>query len=247
MEQSGINIGGGAFPPTRWSLVLNTRNEDSDSAKRALEDICRLYWDPLYSFIRRSGFGREDAQDLVQEFLSRVLERGLLDDISAEKGKLRSWLLALLKPFLNDRRKFDHRLKRGGGIQIVSFDLDDADQRYSEQSVEQLTPEKLFQRRWAISILSQALVTLGEDYEKKNQSALFAELHPHLQWQGDGDCTYAKSAERLGMKEGAIKVAVHRLRQRYRAVLRQEVANTLGPEEDVDAEIRHIFSIFAES
>jgi RNA polymerase sigma-70 factor (ECF subfamily) len=211
-----------------------------------LEDICRLYWDPLYAFIRRSGFGREDAEDLVQEFLSRVIERGLLDDVSAEKGKLRSWLLALLKPFLNDRRKHDRRLKRGGGAKIVSIDSEDADRRYGEQPVENMTAEDLFERRWAVSVLAEALVSLGNEYAQRGRAELFNEIRPHLQWQGDGDRAYAQSAEHLGMTEGAVKVAVHRLRRRYREVLRREVAETLGPGEDVDAEIRHLFTLFAQ-
>jgi RNA polymerase sigma-70 factor (ECF subfamily) len=225
-------------------LVLQVQ-ADEGASRRALEDLCRLYWDPLYAFVRRSGFGREDAEDLVQEFLARVLERRLLDHISAEKGKLRSWLLALLKPFLNDRRKHDRRLKRGGAAQVVSIDAAEAERRYNEQPVQTMRPDALFERRWGISVLAHALSTLGEEYAQLGRGELFAEIRVHLQWQGDGDRSYAKSAVCLGMRVGAIKVAVHRLRRRYAEVLRREVAETLGPDEDVDAEIRYLFTLFS--
>ncbi len=236
---------GAAFPATRWSLVLEAQDAGEPVAQRALEDLCQLYWDPLYAFIRRSGFGREDAQDLVQEFLTWIIDHGMLDSVSADKGKLRSWLLALLKPFLNDRRKYDRRVKRGGRVQIVSIDADDADRRFAEQPVGDLTPEDVFEHRWAVTVLSQAFASLKCEYESTDRSALFVELCVHLQWQGDGDRTYAQSAKALGMTEGAVKVAVHRLRKRYRDVLRREVAETLAEGENVDDEIRYLFSIFA--
>jgi RNA polymerase sigma factor (sigma-70 family) len=233
------------FVTTHWSVVLAAGETWNPNADRALEDLCRTYWYPLYAFLRRRGCGADDAQDLTQAFLLNLLERKSLRLVAPAKGKFRSFLLAALEHFLSNERARAHRLKRGGGQELLSLDLASAETRYTGEPADPSTPEKVYERHWALALLKQTLDHLCRDYESAGKGELFE----HLQGSLTGDKTllpYVELAPRLGMTEGAIKVAVHRLRQRYRELLREEIAQTVASPAEIDDEIRYLFTALGE-
>jgi RNA polymerase sigma-70 factor (ECF subfamily) len=203
--------------------------------------LCQVDWYPLYAFVRRRGHSPHDAQDLTQEFLVRLLEKDYLGDVDRAKGRFRSFLLTALKHFLSKEWARAKALKRGGSHRIVSFDGLSAEDRYLREPADDATPERFFEQRWALTLLDRALTRLHEEYDAAGKSALFEQLQGCL--TGDRELLpYVQLAARLDMSEGAVKVAVHRLRQRYRGVLRDEIAQTVADPAEIEDEIRHLFS-----
>ena len=229
------------FKTTHWTVVLDARRDDSTQAQAALAKLCQVYWPPLYAYVRRSGHAPEDAKDLTQEFFARLLEKDYLKAVHQEKGKFRSFLLLVLKRFLANQRDHANCQKRGGGQEIISLDEQDTEQRYLSEPADGMTPEKDFERRWAMALLEQVLIRLQEEFNAAGKSDLFRELEVFISGEKTQH-SYAEIAARLGMSEGAVRVSVHRLRRRYRELLRLEVANTVDTPEAVDAEIRQLFT-----
>jgi RNA polymerase sigma-70 factor (ECF subfamily) len=231
------------FAPTRWTLVLAARAPDqrvgTGPAADALAELCRIYWYPLYAYVRRCGHPTQEAEDLTQEFFARLLAKNYLADVDRRKGKFRSFLLASLKHFLANEWDRAHAQKRGGRRVIVP--LDAAETRYNLEPAHDLTPEKLFERQWVIAVLEEVMARLKQEFDIAGKAHLFQALKPFL--AGDeASRTYAQLAAGLGMTEGAVKVAVHRMRRRYRELLRQEIAGTVASPEEVADEIRHLLS-----
>ena len=231
------------FCTTHWSVVLTAREEGSPRAAAALEALCRTYWYPLYAYVRRHGHEPWDAQDLTQEFFAQLLERNFLKAVQQERGKFRWFLLCTMQRFLAREWNRAHAAKRGGGCNFISLD-ETAEGRYRLEIADDATPEKLFDRSWAITLLEQARQTLQREYEESGRGAIFAQLKVFL--SGDrAPLSHAEAGSALGMNEGAVKVAVHRLRQRYRECLRDQIAQTVLTPADVDEEIRHLFAVFS--
>jgi RNA polymerase sigma-70 factor (ECF subfamily) len=221
-------------------MVLEAGRHSSPQAKEALATLCRVYWYPLYVFIRRQGRGAQEAQDLTQEFFVGLLEKEFLADVDREKGRFRSFLLAACKHFLSNQRDRAQAKKRGGGREFISIDLDHAENRYRLEPADDFTPEKLFQRRWAVTLLEQVLEALRNESVRMGKGDQFDHLKGFL--TGDkGLSSHRETAEKLGMSEGAVKVAVHRLRKRYRQLLREEIARTLNAGDSIEDEIRELF------
>jgi RNA polymerase sigma-70 factor (ECF subfamily) len=205
----------------------------------ALAALCQAYWFPLYAFIRRQGTPPQDAEDLTQGFFAHLLSKEALSGVGREKGRFRTFLLASLKHFLADARDRARAQKRGGGQMPVSLDGCAAEERYAMEPLDELSPDRLFDRRWALAAIEQALARLAAEYAAGGKGALFAELKPLLT-SGGGARSYAEIGALFGMSEGAVKVAAHRLRQRYRAALRAEIAETVESDSEIDAELRHL-------
>ena len=204
--QDPSSAGGGRFMTTHWSLVLAAADADDARGREALAKLCQVYWYPLYAFVRRQGHGPHDAQDLTQEFFTRLLEKDYLGDVDRAKGKFRSFLLAALKHFLSKEWARAKTLKRGGGQTLVPLDALLAEDRYRREPEDNATPERLFERRWALTLLDQVLTRLSEEYDMTGKRAMFEQLQGCL--TGDSDLLpYAELAARLGMTEGAVKVA----------------------------------------
>ncbi len=236
--------GGGVFATTNWTVVLSAKGSTAPGQAAALEQLCQTYWYPLYAYVRRRGYSHEDAQDLIQGFFAQLLDRRSFGRVSPDKGKFRSFLLASLGYFLADDRDRNRARKRGGGQPIISIEAQEAEDRYRLEPVEQNTPEKLFERRWALAILEHVLKRLEMEYAASGKSALFQELQPFL--LGDkSHGTYQESAVKLGSTEGAIKMAVSRLRQRYRELFREIIAQTVADPSEIEEEFSHLFSVIA--
>lgn len=235
----------GSFHTTRWSLVFQAGQKDSPQQQAALAALCQAYWYPLYAFVRRGGKPPADAEDLTQQFFARLLERNFLDRADRNKGRFRSFLLAAMKHFLADEHDRATAQKRGGGRSVVSLDASAAEERYRLEPVDRLTPERLFARRWALTVLEQTLARLRREYESAGKGALFDRLKAGLTGQSDA-AGYAAVAAALGSTEGAIKVAAHRLRQRYRALLRAEIAATVSSDDEVEDEIGELLLALGE-
>ena len=214
---------------------------DSPQAHQALETLCRNYWYPLYAYVRRQGHSAHDAQDLTQAFFARLLEKNYLADVQREKGRFRSFLLASLKHFLANEWDREQALKRGGGKRLIALDEDSAESRYKLEPKDDLSADKIYERRWALTLLDQVLAKLRGEFEKDGKLEQFETLKQYLS-AGRTSVSYAQAADKLGMNEGAIKVAVHRLRKRYRELLRAEIAQTVATASEVEAEIRYLFA-----
>lgn len=227
------------FMTTRWSVVLAAGRQSSPDARRALESLCEAYWYPLYAFARRRGQRPDEARDLTQEFFARVLEKEYLSAADRERGRFRSFLLTVFKRFLANEHQRELAQKRGGGQQIVSIDIDDGERRLSREPADNWTAEQEFERQWALTLLEQVLGRLRDDYHAKGKGELFERLKTCLTIEDDQDSYGTISAE-LNMTAGAVKVAAHRLRQRYRDLIRQEVASTVENEDDADDELGHL-------
>jgi DNA-directed RNA polymerase specialized sigma24 family protein len=241
MDNDASSAGHGRFMTTHWSLVLAAGSSEDADRREALARLCQGYWYPLYAFVRRQGHGPHDAQDLTQEFFSRLLEKDYLGDVDRSKGKFRSFLLVALKHFLSKEWAHAKTLKRGGGRSPVSLDALGAETRYRREPTDNVTPETVFNQRWALALLDCVLTRLSEEYQATGRRATFEQLQGCL--TGDKHSPpYAALAVKLGTTEGAVKVAVHRLRQRYRAVLREEIAQTVADPAEIDDEIRELFS-----
>jgi len=233
------------FATTHWTTVLAAGDSASPDSREALEKLCRSYWFPLYAFVRRQGQPPEDAKDLVQGFLLYLLERHVIDKARPELGRFRSFLLGCLKNYLAQQRDLSRAEKRGGDRQFLSLDAAEAESRLRTEPAHEVTPETLFDQKWGVTVLAQALKSVETEYARSGQTSVFQRLHPFLQ----GDCerlAYREAAEGLGMAEPAVRMAVTRLRRRYRDALRSVVAETVSDPKDIDAELRYLIQIQAQ-
>ena len=228
------------FLTTRWSLVLAAGAERPDSAS-ALSELCETYWYPLYAYVRRRGYSADDAQDLTQSFFARLLEKNAVGVADPSRGRFRAFLLGSLKHFLANEWNRARAQKRGGGQLVLSIDYRAADQRFGDDPPDDLTPESAFERSWALEVLDHALERLDDQYRRRGKQRIFAELRDTLV-AGASPPSYKEVAERLSMTEGAVKVAVHRLRQGFREALRREIAQTVEGADELDAELRDLIA-----
>jgi len=235
---------GDVFATTHWTVVLAAREGSSQQADMALEELCRSYWYPLYVFVRRQTPTREDAEDLTQAFFARFLQKNYLAAISSERGRFRAFLLAALKHFLANEWDRANRQKRGGGATLVSLDWQDADTRYQIDPPDNLSPDKLYDRAWAVTMLEKVIARLRDENTNEGKAGLFGQLKPFLM-VGKSAIPYAQVADSLKLTEGAVRVAVHRLRVRYRELLRDEVRQTISDPAQVEEEMRTLFIAFA--
>jgi RNA polymerase sigma-70 factor (ECF subfamily) len=229
------------FATTRWSLVLAARGRPSPEARAALADLCHVYWYPLYAFVRRQGHTPDEAQDLTQEFFVRLLDRDFFAPVDRAKGRFRSFLLAACKHFLANEHDRARAQKRGGGRAVLSLDFGDAEGRYRLEPADALTPERAFERQWALTLLDQVLARLKAEFIEAGKGPLFERLKGFL--AGDRSVgPYERVAAELDMTEGALKVAVHRLRRRYRELLQEEIGRTVSDPNEARDEIADLFA-----
>jgi RNA polymerase sigma factor (sigma-70 family) len=229
------------FNTTHWSVVLAARGESAD-ARAALEKLCRLYWYPLYAFVRRQGHSPEDVEDLIQGFFARLLERKDLETVQRERGRFRSYLLVSLKHFLINEQYRARTEKRGGGQALIPLDEVQAEKKFALEPVDKSTPEKIFERRWALALLDKVLEQLRKEYETTDRLGLFESLRWFLSDE-PAEQSQAQIGAKLGLSPGAVKQAVRRLRLRYRELLREEVAHTVATAADIDDEVRHLVAV----
>lgn len=230
------------FTTTHWSVVLEAGRDESPKAREALGTVCRAYWYPLYAYVRRKGYEAEEAQDLTQEFFARLIARNYLSVADRHKGKFRSFLLGSLEHFLAREWSKARAQKRGGGQLIHSLDAMDGERRYLQEPADALTPSVIFDRRWATTLLEQAMSRLRDESVARQKGELFGQLESLLSGE-KGEASYAAIAAALEMSEGAVKVAVHRLRQRYGELVREEIARTVATPEEVEDELRYLFAV----
>jgi RNA polymerase sigma factor (sigma-70 family) len=230
------------FATTRWSVVL-AAGADTSSARvhEALATLCETYWYPLYAFLRSRGYKPEDAQDLTQAFFARLLEKDTLRHADPARGRFRSFLLASLKNFAANERDREIAMKRGGGVPIVSLEIETAEGRFQMEPPSDDTPERVFDRRWALTLLDRVMSRLKAETSRSGKPSQFDRLKTYL--TGDQpQPSYAQTAFELGMSEGAVKVAVHRLRRRFRDLVREEIAQTVSSPDEIEDELRHLWS-----
>jgi RNA polymerase sigma factor (sigma-70 family) len=234
----------GSFPKTQWSIVLAAGRRSTPHSQQALASLCENYWYPLYAYVRRRGYDAEEARELTQEFFTKLLEKNYLQDVDRERGRFRSFLLTSLKHFLANQYDRDQAQKRGGGQSAIPLDIENAESRYRLEPGHNLTPEKIYERRWALTLLERVLAKLRAEQAAAGQPERFDCLKEFLTGKS-GTLTYSQVAEQLQMTEGAVKVAVHRLRRRYGEILRAEISQTVADPSDVEGEIRGLFSALA--
>ena len=232
------------FATTHWSVVMTAAQSDPARAHDALEHLCRLYWYPIYHFVRRQGNSTHDAQDFTQEFFARLLEKNWLAHADQSRGRFRTFLLLVLKRFLASEWHRANAQKRAGNLHCLPLQLDNAETRYLNEPAASGTPEHAFERQWALTLLETVLRQLRNDYEQDGNSRLFEALKPTLMGRRETQ-PYATLAANLEMSEGAVKVAVHRLRERYRERLKAEIAHTVASPADVEDEMRHLFRVLS--
>ena len=231
------------FVTTHWSVVLAARDTGSSESDAAIAELCRTYWYPLYAFVRRKGHSPHDAQDLTQAFFAELLEKGSFGNACRKKGRFRSWLLGGLNHFLINEWERGQTWKRGGRVNLVSLDDGNAESRYLLEPASDLTPEKLYERRWVQVLLDQVLDRLREEFTADGKEYLFDHLRVFLT-DVKGTVSCAAVGAKLDLSEDAVKQAVRRLRLRYRELLRQEITRTVSTSAEVDDEIRHLFELF---
>jgi RNA polymerase sigma-70 factor (ECF subfamily) len=234
---------GRKFVPTRWSVVLAAGQHASPQAEDALAQLCQTYWSPLYAYVRHQGYSPHDAQDLTQEFFARLLKKQYLARIEREGGRFRSFLLTALKRFLAKEWDRAKAQKRGGQQTVLSIDQKSAESRYQLEPIHEMTPEKVYEKHWAQALLELVLARLRQDYADAAKSELFEQISQSLS-RPRGAVPYATIAANLNTTEAAIKMAVQRLRARYRELLRAEIAQTVASPQEVEEEIRHLYATF---
>jgi RNA polymerase sigma factor (sigma-70 family) len=233
------------FVTTHWSLVLSAQDKKSPQSADALEKLCRTYWFPLYAYVRRSGQSKEDAEDLTQAFFTRLLEKNFLDAAEPERGRFRSFLLVALKRFLANEWDRVRAQKRGGFQTHVSLDTELAERKFQAEFVAaEISPDLAYERRWALTLLEQTMSRLRSEFERAGKISEFERLKIFLT-ADKKEIPYATVAAELGLNEGALRVAVHRLRKRYRELFREEIVHTLAEGESVDGELRHLLSVLS--
>lgn len=234
------------FATTHWSVVLAAKDFAGAPAQAAMETLCRAYWYPLYAFVRRSGHSPEDAEDLTQAFFVHLLGHEFLRNVSPEKGRFRSYLLVSVKRFMADQWRRDHALKRGGAQPPLSLDQQDAESRYRLEPADLEDPEKLYERRWALTLLNRVLERMENEAVAAGKQTLFSQLQPFL--IGDRDTrTYAEIAGAFGISEGAIKMQVLRMRERLRELFIEEITHTVASDDEAREEVRHLLSVLGAS
>ena len=232
------------FHTTHWSVVLAANADDPARARDALEKLCAVYWYPVYAFLRRRGLQPADAEDLVQGFLEHLIERRLFEAADPDKGRFRSYLLASLHHYLADTADRAWCLKRGAGKPLISLDAMAAECRYALEPADPCTPEQLFERRWALTLLDTVLQRLETEATESGRADLFGRIKGVL--LGDrGGVPYFELAPQLGMSEAALTMTVHRLRRRYRELVREEIAHTVSRPVEIDEEMRHLFQVLS--
>ena len=232
--------GSSQFPTTRWSLVVAAGDPHRKDAQSALVSLCEKYWYPLYAYLRRRGYPSHQAQDLTQEFFIRVLEGRYLDRADPEKGRFRSFILTSLKFFVADEEDRHRAHKRGGGM-VVPLEFSSGEERYQREPAHDETPERIFERRWALSLLDRVVEKLRQEFVQHGRPEHFERLKVFL--LGQSDAPYAALAQEMNTCEGALKVAIHRLRKRYRELFRQEIADTVADPVEVESELRYLASV----
>jgi len=230
------------FATTHWSVVLNAGDSVSPHSSTALDSLCRAYWYPLYAYVRRRGHDPDSAKELTQEFFAQLLAKRLLAGVDPRKGKFRSWLLGVMNHFLAHEWAKVNAQKRGGGQPTFSLDEADAEGRYRLEPVEECSPEKIFDRRWAFTVLGQAAVRLREEYEVAGNGKLYAGLKDFVSIES-APASYEESAQRLGLTQSAVKSAIHRLRQHYQELIRDEIGQTVTTAAEVNEEIRYLLAV----
>jgi RNA polymerase sigma factor (sigma-70 family) len=234
--------GASQFPTTRWSLVVAAGNSHPREAQPALVSLCEHYWYPLYAYLRRRGYPSEQAQDLTQDFFVRVLEGRYLDRADPEKGRFRSFLLTSLKFFVADEEDRLRARKRGGGM-VVAIECSSGEERYQREPAHDETPERIYERRWALLLIDRVVEKLREEFVHQGRPEHFERLKVFL--LGHSEAPYAALAREMNISEGALKVAIHRLRKRYRELFRQEIADTVADPAEVESELRFLAAVLA--
>jgi RNA polymerase sigma factor (sigma-70 family) len=229
------------FATTQWSLVLAAADPASTKAEPALASLCEIYWLPVYAFIRRTGASIDDARDLTQAFFLKVIEKGYFKDARQDRGRFRTFLLTSVRHFLANEYDAARTLKRGGGAPHLPLEFDDGERQYLLEPVEDETPERVYERRWALRVMDHAMDRLAARYTDPERRQLFQALRPML--TGDDPGSYGDAAAALGVKEGALRVALFRLRKSFAATLRDVVAQTVEHDDDVDGELQHLLAI----
>lgn len=232
------------FVATRWTVVLTAGRSQTTHGRDALAQLCQMYWYPLYAHVRRKGYSPPDAEDLTQAFFARVLTERFVASANREKGRFRSFLLTRLNHFLADEWDRLKAQKRGGGARLLSMEIAAAETQFQLEPVDSRSPDKLYERRWAVTLLEQVFERLRQEYEQAGKAILFDAVKSCLA-QARAAVPYAEVGAQLGLSEGALRVAVHRLRQRYRELLRAEVADTVSSAEEVEEELRYLFHVLA--
>jgi len=237
-------MGARVFATTHWSVVVAAGKGQSEPAQRALEMLCAAYWYPIYVYVRRKGYGPDDAQDLTQGFFMQLIAKEHVRQADRSKGRFRTFLLGMLDNFLLREWKRTHRQKRGGQFTFVSFDEPAPEERYRLEPADNETPEKVFMRQWALTVLRQAMKALEAECEVDGKAALFCEVKNHLAGERDRS-VYRDIGQRLAMTEGAVRVATHRLRQRYGELLRRFIAQTVATPDEVEEELGELLSVLS--
>ena len=244
-ETSSDALPRAAFPTTRWSVVLAAKKREQPESAQALETLCRNYWYPLYVFVRSSGWAPADAEDLTQEFFARLLEKNYLRVVEPQKGRFRTFLRFALKRFLAKEWERIGAAKRGGGQRPIAFDAALAEERFSTECAGTLSPDQLYDRHWALSLLNDAAARLALEYEAAGKARLFAALRPYLTAER-GSIPYGSIATALDMSESTARVTLHRLRKRFREVFRETVADTVCSAAEAENEIREVLAVLSE-
>ena len=231
-----------SFETTRWTLVLPAAGSYDPVSREALSGLCESYWYPLYAYVRRRGYDRSTAQDLTQGFFAQLLEKKCLKEADPERGRFRAFLITSLKHYVANEWDKERAQKRGGGQTLLSLDFDNAEGLYQLEPADEITPEEIYNRRWALTQVERAINELREEMIKMGHPERFEALKGFLTGESE-ETPYAQVAESLGLNEGAVRTAVHRMRRRFGALLREQVAQTLADEQDVDGEIRYLLSV----
>lgn len=232
-----------AFPPTQWSIILSARHEDSEIRSQALEHICRCYWHPIYAYARKRGFSPEDAEDVTQGFFASMVHGQGFEKLDANRGKLRSYLLVALRNYMANEWRRRHAQRRGGDAKMLSIDLDDAEEHTCLEPAVQLTPEAVFERHWATTLLHTVMSQLERSFAQDGKGTTFELLKDFIA-RGRHERSQREVAEQLGISENAVRLAVHRLRKRYREMLLREIESTLEAGENPEDELRYLFGVF---
>jgi RNA polymerase sigma factor (sigma-70 family) len=232
------------FATTHWSVVLAARVQGSPQAAEALEKLCRAYWYPLYAYVRRRGYTSEDAQDLTQEFFARLLRKNYPAQADRAKGKFRSFLLLTLSHFLADEHDRTAAQRRGGGQIVISLDEQSPENRYCLEPADERSPERIFERRWAQTVLDRAIARLQAEFVDDDRAEIY-EVLKAFQPGEQNTPSYAEAATCLGVSESAVRSMIHRLRRRHRELVREEIAQTVSTSAEVDEELRHLIAVIA--
>jgi RNA polymerase sigma factor (sigma-70 family) len=241
--QAAAGVARGNMPPTRWTLVCQAQGPTTVSAHEALSELCQMYWYPLYAYARRWGCDVQDAEDVTQGFFLTLLSKDYLASVSEEKGKLRSFLLKSMTNYMHSWRRNARAEKRGGGKRPISIDQAAAEQRYSLEPADELTPEIVFDRHWALTLMKHAGLRAKAEYREAGKDKLFEALEDTLSTGSAGE-PYAEIAARLGMTKDSVKMAAYRLRKRFKRIMEEEIAHTVESRDDVRDEIRCLLSMF---